>query len=80
MKCLKFKNPECYFYQGNKCILSKWFCFLCAYQIKKIEGITQPNDYLNYVSNKRVAKHTFVLSFLSLMISIFALFVSLIKK
>jgi len=74
-----FENKQCFFYQNSKCILNKRSCLFCSINIKKIDGIDDPKEYLSHVTTIMLSTRTHFISILSLLIAIGALIISIIK-
>lgn len=75
----KFDNRKCYFYQNYKCALSKSNCILCSTSVKKIEGITENKDYLNFVTTRNSSGRAYTLALISLVLSVVTLLIKLVE-
>ena len=67
------KKNSCRLILKGKCVLGRSICFLCPYFIREIDGITEMKDYLTFVLSKNTARKAFIISVLSLIISIILL-------
>ncbi|GAA3622627.1 hypothetical protein [Flavivirga jejuensis] len=68
------KKKHCRFYDNGKCILHYKTCYPCSSEIKRIEGVDTISEYLTFVTNRKNNSMILWFTFLSLIISISALF------
>ncbi len=76
----RFDRKTCFFYQNKKCILNHTNCIVCQSFIKKIEGMTDSKDYLNYVTTRSNSQKAFNLSIISLLCSLITLLIKLFEQ
>ena len=71
--------PKCYFWQEGTCIVhSCWWCLICAWRIRKINGLNETKDYLDLVNSRRLATRALMISIITIIIAVFAVFISLL--
>lgn len=70
---------KCFFFQEGNCILDKNVNFPCDMKVRKIQGISSVEFYLNYVTTKHLSSRAFYFSLLSVVISCLALIVNATK-
>jgi hypothetical protein len=75
----RFEKSACHFFQEGTCILHRKWCGLCDRNIETIEGLTATKDYLEIVNQRKMNGFTAIMAFASLLVSILALFVSVLK-
>lgn len=76
----KFDRKSCFFYQNNKCIIGYSNCIGCKYTIKKIEGIDNPTDYLQFVSTRRNNRIILGLTIITNIIAFLAMLTALFQN
>lgn len=80
--CLEIfkKQTVCHFRKSGQCVLNKKLCTgLCSKRIESIEGISEMKDYVGFVYNKNAGKRAFIISIISLLISLSVLLLESIK-
>ncbi len=73
------KKSTCFFFQSQKCIIHKKYCFICVMFTKKIEGMDDVKDYISYVTNKIIHRRSFFISTVSIILSVAAVIISFLR-
>lgn len=72
---------KCWFFQKGECILhSWWWCRVCPWHIRKIEGIDDPKSYIDLVTGKRLASRSLTIAIITITIALLSLLISLKKS
>lgn len=72
-------SKECHFRINGGCVFERKTCLFCSKRINTIEGITEMKDYVSIVFNKNAGKRSFIISTISLLISLSVLLLESIK-
>ena len=72
-------SEKCHFRIKGGCVFEKKTCLFCSKKINTIEGITDMKDYVSIVFNKNAGKRSFIISTISLLISLSVLLLESIK-
>lgn len=74
------KKTDCAFWRNSACALRRRCCCLCVMHFRSVEGIDEIKDYIDVVSARKLAARSLVISCITILISLLALFVSIAKQ
>lgn len=77
---LKISNKKsCYFFQRNKCILSRNSCIFCNLKIQKINGVDKTEYYLSFVTTRNMNNRNFYFALFAFLFSLITLIIKLVE-
>lgn len=77
---LSYNCKKCFFYQNNRCILSKRDVIFCDMKTTHIAGVDNIEFYVNLVNSKRISLRALYISVSSLLVSILSIIIQCFLK